>query len=186
MDSSVYIQIAKTAIQTHFDGAKVDKDHYLSMYPELSEKKACFVTLTQHKQLRGCIGSIIAHRSLIDDLTSNAVSAAFHDPRFSPLRQEEFLETAIEVSLLTPPVSINYQNRNDLAKIIRPFIDGVILRLDHHQATFLPQVWDELPDFDTFFSHLGLKAGIGNDPLSYHPEIYTYQVEKYEENDDEH
>lgn len=186
MNDSLYIQIAKTAIQSYFDGTDVDKDRYLSLYPELSEKKACFVTLTVHKQLRGCIGSIIAHRSLIDDLTSNALSAAFHDPRFPPLRREEFLETAIEVSLLTPPESIRYQNRNDLAKRVRPFIDGVILRLNHHQATFLPQVWEELSDFETFFAHLGLKAGLGSDPLSYHPEIYTYQVQKYEEHPHEH
>ncbi len=179
MDPSIYIQIATEAIQSRFDATPVDTASYVSRYSELADKKACFVTLTKNRQLRGCIGSIIAHRSLIDDLISNALSAAFNDPRFPPLRQEELSQTAIEVSLLTPPESINYQNRNDLAKIIRPFIDGVILRLDHHQATFLPQVWEELPDFETFFAHLGLKAGIGSDPLSYHPEIYVYQVEKY-------
>lgn len=186
MHPSVYIQIAKTAIQAHFEGAKVDKERYVSMYPELSEKKACFVTLTLHHQLRGCIGSIIAHQSLIDDLISNAVSAAFHDPRFPSLSREEFPETAIEVSLLTHPKEVNYTDRDNLFQIIRPHVDGVILRLNNHQATFLPQVWDELDDFDTFFAHLGLKAGIGSDPLSYHPEIYTYQVDKFKENDNEH
>lgn len=185
MNPSVYIHIAKTAIQAHFDRSKIDKEQYESKYPELSEKKACFVTLTQHKHLRGCIGSIIAHQSLIDDLISNAVSAAFHDPRFPPLRPEEFSETTVEVSLLTHPKEVIYTDRDNLHQIIRPHIDGVILRLNHHQATFLPQVWDELNDFDTFFAHLGVKAGIGSDPLSYHPDIYTYQVEKFEENNDE-
>jgi len=186
MDSSVYIQIAKNAIQAHFDGIGVDKDRYVSMYPELSEKKACFVTLTLHGHLRGCIGSIIAHQSLIDDLTSNAVSAAFRDPRFSPLSRAEYSEISAEVSLLTDPKEVIYQDQNELKQIIRPHIDGVILRLNNHQATFLPQVWDELSDFDSFFAHLGLKAGIGSDPLPYHPEIYTYQVNKYEENNDEY
>lgn len=186
MNSSAYIQIAKTAIQAHFDGVSVDKDRYLSMYPELSEKKACFVTLTLNKQLRGCIGSIIAHRSFIDDLISNAISAAFHDPRFLPLSREEFSNVSVEVSILTPPQEVEYRDRDDLFRIIRPNIDGVILRLSNHQATFLPQVWDDLTDFESFFTHLGLKAGLGNDPLAYHPEIYTYQVEKYEEDSHEH
>ncbi|HEX5330769.1 AmmeMemoRadiSam system protein A [Sulfuricurvum sp.] len=185
MSSSHYVQIASSAINEYFGEGHIDKELLLSAYPELSQNRACFVTLNLNHRLRGCIGSIIAHRSLIDDLISNAVSAAFRDPRFPPLSKEEFAKTSIEVSLLTPPQSVHYQDRNDLAAIIRPFIDGVILRVGNHQATFLPQVWEELSDFDLFFEHLGLKAGVGSDPLSYHPEIYTYQVEKYEEASDE-
>lgn len=181
MDGSVYIQIAKNAIQEHFDEIGIDRDLYVSTYPELSQKKACFVTLTLNNRLRGCIGSIIAHQSLIDDLISNARSAAFHDPRFPPLSREEFSHLSIEVSLLTHPEPVEYSDRADLERIIRPHVDGVILRLGNYQATFLPQVWDDLSDFNAFFSHLGMKAGIGNDPLSYHPDIYTYQVQKYEE-----
>lgn len=185
MNPSVYIQIAKSAIQARFDGIIIDKEPYIASYPELTEKKACFVTLTFRHQLRGCIGSIIAHQSLIDDLISNAVSAAFHDPRFPPLSREEFSETTVEVSLLTHPKEVIYTDRDHLFQIIRPYLDGVILRLNNHQATFLPQVWDDLNDFDTFFAHLGLKAGIGNNPLAYHPEIYTYQVDKFKEKDDD-
>lgn len=181
MNSPVYIQIARNAIQEHFEGISIDKDFYLSRYPELSQKRACFVTLTLNNCLRGCIGSIIAHQSLLEDLISNARSAAFHDPRFPPLSKEEFSHLSIEVSLLTHPEPVEYSDRIDLKRIIRPKVDGVILRLGNYQATFLPQVWEELSDFESFFSHLGMKAGIGNDPLSYHPEIYTYQVQKYEE-----
>lgn len=181
MNGSIYTQIARNAIQEQYEGTSIDRDFYLSTYPELSQKKACFVTLTLNNRLRGCIGSIIAHQSLLDDLISNARSAAFHDPRFPPLSKEEFSHLSIEVSLLTHPEPVEYGNRVDLARIIRPHVDGVILRLGKYQATFLPQVWDELSDFESFFSHLGMKAGIGNDPLSYHPEIYTYQVQKYEE-----
>jgi uncharacterized protein len=186
MEHSVYVTIAKAAILSRFGGDPVDKDHYLTRYPELSEPGASFVTLSIERALRGCIGSIIPHRPLIEDLISNALSAAFNDPRFPPLRAEELPRVSIEVSLLSYPESVPYQNRNDLAKKIRPFVDGVIVRSGNHQATFLPQVWEELSDFDTFFSHLGLKAGIGTDPLSHHPEIYTYQVEKYKEISDEH
>ncbi|MDP2851398.1 MAG: AmmeMemoRadiSam system protein A [Sulfuricurvum sp.] len=181
MNGSIYTQIARNAIQEHYEGTSIDRDFYLSTYPELSQEKASFVTLTLNNRLRGCIGSIIAHQSLLDDLISNARSAAFHDPRFPPLSKEEFSQLSIEVSLLTHPEPVEYGDRVDLARIIRPYVDGVILRLGKYQATFLPQVWDELSDFESFFSHLGMKAGIGNDPLSYHPEIYTYQVQKYEE-----
>ena len=161
------------------EGIHLDKTPFLEAMPELAQNGAVFVTLTIHGRLRGCIGSLIAHRSLIDDLISNAEAAAFRDPRFPPLSQSEWDETDVEVSLLTPPEEVRYRDAADLKGMLRPGRDGVIIRYGNHQATFLPQVWDELSDFDTFFSHLGLKAGIGSDPLAYHPEVYTYQVEKF-------
>ncbi|MCK9372956.1 MAG: AmmeMemoRadiSam system protein A [Sulfuricurvum sp.] len=176
------IQIAKDAIGACLEGRKIDKGSLLSIHPELSEKKATFVTLTLHGHLRGCIGSLIAHRPLLDDLISNAESAAFHDPRFPPLNSAEADAIQIEVSLLTDPQSVEYRDEDELKKIIRPGIDGVILRYGNHQATFLPQVWEELNDFETFFAHLGMKAGINANPIAYHPEIYTYQVDKIKEN----
>jgi uncharacterized protein len=181
MYPKIYLDIAREAIQSRFDQRQIDKDNFVNLYPELTNKGASFVTLTSQGRLRGCIGSIIAHRPLIDDLISNAQSAAFHDPRFTPLTKHELGNIRIEVSLLTHPQPVPYDNRAELSKIIRPDIDGVILRLGNQQATFLPQVWEELSDFDEFFAHLGLKAGIGHDPLSFHPEIYTYQVEKFKE-----
>jgi hypothetical protein len=181
MNPTAYLQIARDAIKAHFEHTAVDKDALVDTYPELSNQRATFVTLTINGHLRGCIGSIIAHQSLINDLVSNAESAAFRDPRFPPLSENEFDSVQIEVSLLTKPELISYKNADDLAQIIRPNIDGVILCVGNYQATFLPQVWEELSDFDSFFAHLGLKAGIGNNPLSYHPDIYTYQVEKIKE-----
>ena len=91
----------------------------------------------------------------------------------------------IEVSLLTQPQHVDYNSKEDLRGLIHPNIDGVILRHGNHQATFLPQVWEELSDFDNFFDHLGMKSGLGTDPLAHHPEIYTYQVEKFEEKTDD-
>lgn len=181
MDSLLYAQIARNAIRSRLEGSYLDRAPFLAASPGLAENGAAFVTLTLHGRLRGCIGSLIAHRSLIDDLIANAESAAFHDPRFPPLSRSELDEVEIEVSLLTPPKEVPYRDAADLKTIIRPGTDGVIIRDGSRQATFLPQVWEDLSDFDTFFAHLGMKAGIGSDPLAYHPEIYTYQVQKFSE-----
>ncbi|MGZ5209166.1 MAG: AmmeMemoRadiSam system protein A [Sulfuricurvum sp.] len=181
MLSSLSLKIAREAIKSRFDGSTIDKEKFSKLYPETGLKQATFVTLTLHGQLRGCIGSLVAHRPLIDDLISNAQSAAFHDPRFRPLTAAEFEAIKIEVSLLSEPKLVTYANQAELKSLIHAGVDGVILRLGDYQATFLPQVWEELSDFESFFAHLGMKAGIGNDPLAYHPEIYTYQVEKIKE-----
>ncbi len=173
-----YLDIARDAISSQFNGSVMDKDAYINHYSGLEGKKATFVTLTLHGQLRGCIGSLIAHRPLIDDLISNAQSAAFHDPRFPPLTPAEFQNITIEVSLLSDPILLEYSDKAELESKIHVNEDGVILRHGNNQATFLPQVWEELTDFESFFAHLGMKAGLGNDPLHYHPQIYTYHVEK--------
>lgn len=176
-----YLRIAREAIKSRFEGSAIDKNRLIVEDSDLAMKRATFVTLTKHSHLRGCIGSLIAHRPLVEDLISNAQSAAFHDPRFPPLSESELDEVKVEVSLLSEPVGITYSDAHDLKERIRPGVDGVILRLGNHQATFLPQVWEELNDFETFFAHLGMKAGIGSDPLAYHPEIYTYRVDKIKE-----
>lgn len=178
MSQLPYLSIAKEAIASKFDGSDIDKYIYLNQYPALGVNKATFVTLTLHGQLRGCIGSLIARRPLIDDLISNAQSAAFNDPRFSPLTPSEFQNVTIEVSLLSEPLLLQYSDTVDLKSKIRINEDGIILRYGNNQATFLPQVWEELNDFESFFAHLGMKAGLGSNPLQYHPEIYSYQVEK--------
>ncbi|MGA9046924.1 AmmeMemoRadiSam system protein A [Sulfuricurvum sp.] len=185
MGSSFYVDIARNAIMAQLKGTYIDKDHWLSLHPSLAHQGATFVTLTIEGRLRGCIGSIMAHKPLMDDLISNAQSAAFHDPRFLPVSESEMDKVRVEVSLLTPPAEVTYRDAEELSHLIRPHVDGVIMRLGNHQATFLPQVWEELDDFELFFAHLGHKAGIGSDPLSYHPEIYTYQVEKYKEETDD-
>lgn len=181
MSDNLYLEIARDSIRSRFDGSLIDKNSILQQYPQMTIQKATFVTLTLHGQLRGCIGSLIPHRSFIDDLISNAQSAAFNDPRFPPLTFAEFNEIKIEVSILSTPILVDYLDATDLKSKIHPNYDGIIIRLGNHQATFLPQVWEELSDFESFFSHLGMKAGIGSNPLLYHPEVYTYQVEKIKE-----
>ena len=127
---------------------------------ELAQPGATFVTLTQEGMLRGCIGSLQTHRPLADDVKANALAAAFHDPRFPPLAPEELARTRIEVSLLSAAQPFVVADEADARKRLRPGLDGVILRYGTHRATFLPQVWETLPDPRDFLAQLKQKAGI--------------------------
>jgi len=177
----VLLSLARASIKSRFLDGHVETASLVEEYPELEEPGASFVTLTQDGQLRGCIGSIIAHRSLLEDIIENAQSAAFRDPRFMPLKEEELARTRIEVSLLTPPELLEYTDLDELKSKVRVGIDGVILKHGNNQATFLPQVWEELPDFDLFFEHLCQKAGLLHSCLESHPQIHVYQVDKIKE-----
>lgn len=171
--------IVKNAIESKlFNKPFITKFDVVKEFPEFVLKKATFVTLKIDGRLRGCIGSLVAHRELYDDLANNAYSAAFKDPRFKPLTKEEFEKIDIEVSLLSDAKLLKYEDLEDLKSKIRVGIDGVILKKNQNQATFLPQVWEELKDFETFFSHLSKKAGLDYSVMSQNPEIYTYEVQK--------
>ena len=161
----------------------LDLEAVLEENPWLKEQGASFVTLTTSgERLRGCIGSIIAHQKLYEDIIHNARSAALDDPRFPSLTEEEFDAITVEVSILSEPEPLMYDSIEDLKSKIRVGIDGVVLKHGIHQATFLPQVWEQLPDFELFFSHLCQKSGMEANCLSRIPEILTYQVEEYKEN----
>ncbi|MEA1918401.1 MAG: AmmeMemoRadiSam system protein A [Campylobacterota bacterium] len=175
----VLLALAKHSIAEAFEEEReIDKEAMIKDYPELQEKRAVFVTLNLNGQLRGCIGSLIPHRTLIDDVTSNARSAAFRDPRFPPLTHEEFKKLEMEISLLSIPYELPYSDIADLKSKIRPGVDGVILAHHNNQATFLPSVWEQLPRFEDFFMHLCQKAGLGGDCLKAHPDIRLYQAKK--------
>ena len=176
---NVILDIAKNAIKDGFGHTStLDTKALLELYPEFLKPKATFVTLTLENQLRGCIGSLIAHRSLLDDLIYNAKAAAFDDPRFYPLSLEEFSRVHIEVSLLGEPEPIKYENSEDLKSQIIIGEDGIILQKGSRKATFLPQVWEQLPTFELFFSHLCQKAGLEPTCLENHPDIWRYKVQK--------
>ncbi|MDD3591190.1 MAG: AmmeMemoRadiSam system protein A [Sulfurovum sp.] len=185
MKKEVLLKLARAAIAEAVGVPyPLDLDGMLQANPWLKEDGACFVTLTvgEYEMLRGCIGSIVAHRPLYEDLVHNAKAAALDDPRFPSLSKDEFEKIVIEVSILTPPQEIDYSTVDDLKTKINVGIDGVILKHDAvHQATYLPQVWEELPDFKSFFMHLCMKAGMGMECLAFHPQIFTYQVEKHKE-----
>lgn len=145
---------------------------------------ASFVTLTNHGQLRGCIGSLAPHRMLGEDIAANTLAAAFEDPRFPPLQASELDQIQIEVSVLTEPKPLERfegeSNESYLSRL-RPGIDGVILRRDFHRATFLPQVWSELPDVHDFISQLMYKAGLGGAEFGPEIKLETYQVQAWGE-----
>jgi AmmeMemoRadiSam system protein A len=177
MELHILPKLARMAILEKLENKKlINAPEWLARYPWLKEKRASFVTLRKHGALRGCIGSIIPYRPLFEDIIENARAAAFADPRFPPLTKEEYPEIEVEISLLTIPQLLEYSDIEDLRKKIVPHKHGVILQLNNHQATFLPSVWEELPDFDTFFAHLCLKAGLTPNCLEFHPTIYTYEA----------
>ena len=174
------LNLARDAILEELNHQKlINRDEILKAYPFLKENRAVFVTLMIDGNLRGCIGSILPQRAFIDDLISNAKNSAFNDPRFLPLTKEEFDKIEIEVSVLTIPKRVEYDTKEELKQLIRPKIDGVILSFASYQATFLPDVWEQLPLFDLFFAELCMKAGMNGDCLKYHPVIYTYQTEVF-------
>jgi hypothetical protein len=175
----VLLEIARLSILNEFDDSvTIDKDGLKKEFPFLNEQGACFVTLNLDGSLRGCIGSLVAHQSLIDDIISNARSAAFSDLRFPRLTYSEFKNISIEISILTPSIKLDYSSLEDLKSKIIPNKHGVILECQNKRATFLPQVWEQLPNFDDFFTHLSLKAGFLGSCLSLNPSIYTYTVIK--------
>ena len=142
---------------------------------------ASFVTLTQEGRLRGCIGSLQAVRSLREDVISNAVAAALRDPRFEPLSAAELERTAVEVSVLTPPEPLQFVSEADALAQLRPGVDGVILSRGRHRSTFLPQVWEQLPDAKLFMEQLKRKAGLAADFWSDEVQLSRYAVSKWKE-----
>ena len=149
----------------------------------LNEPGASFVTLMQNGQLRGCIGSLQAHRALLMDIKSNAISAALHDPRFMPLIASELDTTSIEISLLSETRSMEFRNEADVLFQLRHGTDGVIFEFSRYRSTFLPQVWDQLPDPQQFMVHLKRKAGLPDDFWNEHIRLARYTVTKYKERD---
>ena len=152
----------------------------LDAYSEsLREPGATFVTLTRRGRLRGCVGALEPILPLIEDVCEHAAAAAVRDYRFPPVRAEELLEIEIEISRLTQPKPLHYQCPEDLLALLRPGIDGVILHDGLSRATFLPQVWERVPDPVSFLSYLCQK--MGSDPLLWQAkklQVFIYQVEE--------
>jgi hypothetical protein len=147
----------------------------------LKPARASFVTLTRDGGLRGCIGSLEAHRPLGEDVSHNASAAALSDPRFAPLTAEELAGTRIEVSLLSTPKLFSFADHADLIAQLRPGEDGLILEHGDARGTFLPQVWENLPDPEQFVAELKRKAGLSPDVSTARCRIQRYHVLKWKE-----
>lgn len=140
----------------------------------LQQTAACFVTLTEANNLRGCIGHLSAMQPLFEDVAENAFSAAFRDPRFPQLREDELERIAIEISILTPSTPMEFKDEDDLLNQIEEGVDGLILEDGYNRGTFLPTVWESLPDKQDFWKHLKMKAGL---PVSHWSD--TLKVSRY-------
>ena len=175
------LRLARETIKVRLLGGSARRSE--EKIPEIfSQRRGTFVTLTKAGALRGCIGHIIARETLLEGVKENAINAAFKDPRFPPLRPDELDGVEIEVSILTDPKALDYSDKDDLLAKLRPNLDGVIIRRGYNQATFLPQVWDQLPDKKDFLTHLCLKAGLEGDAWKRgNLEVSTYQVQAFEE-----
>jgi hypothetical protein len=147
----------------------------------MDEPGASFVTLTRHGDLRGCIGSLEAHRSLGQDVRENALGAAFRDPRFMPLSRAEFDDVRVEVSVLSPHEPLVVGSEKDALDALRPGIDGVVFEYGNSRSTFLPQVWEQLPDPAAFLAHLKRKAGLPLDFWTEGVRLSRYTVSKWKE-----
>jgi AmmeMemoRadiSam system protein A len=151
--------------------------------PAFQEQRGTFVTLKIRNQLRGCMGCLTPSETIQEGIQRNAVNAAFNDPRFPPLTGPELEQAEIEVSILTNPQDLEYSDGKDLLKKLRPNIDGAIISKGMARATFLPQVWEQLPRTEEFLSHLCRKAGLSPDEWQKGElDVSIYQVQYFHEN----
>jgi MEMO1 family protein len=178
----ILVKLARQTIEERLDKRSIKVDPDSMRDSVFKEKRGTFVTLTINKQLRGCIGNLDSTNSIVDGIERNAINAAFRDPRFPALKADELDRVDIEVSILTEPQPLEYRDSKDLLSKLRVNVDGVILRKGSASATFLPQVWEQLPQPEKFLSHLCTKAGLPADTWKKGKlEILTYQVQYFEE-----
>lgn len=145
----------------------------------LRDPGASFVTLKISDRLRGCIGSLEPYRPLIEDVAQNAWSAAFRDPRFLPLRADEYPDLQLSISVLSPAEALSFDSQEQLLRQLRPGIDGLILESDGHRGTFLPAVWESLPDAQQFLTELKHKAGLAPDYWSDDIRVSRYTTDSF-------
>ncbi|MDH5534375.1 MAG: AmmeMemoRadiSam system protein A [Betaproteobacteria bacterium] len=176
---SVLLPIARAAIAAELgrdSGAATDAAW-------LRESGACFITLMQQDRLRGCIGTLRAHRALVEDVRQNAIAAAFRDPRFTPLTAIELEAISVEVSVLSPMAPLAFMSERDALDQLRPGVDGLAFEYGRHASTFLPQVWEMFADPAEFMAHLKYKAGLPPDFWDGEVRLYRYSVTKWRDTD---
>jgi AmmeMemoRadiSam system protein A len=181
-EKKLLLDLARKSIEYFMEKRELMHVNESSIPDKMKKKKATFVTLEKNGMLRGCIGSLQAHEPLYLNVVKNAVAAAFYDVRFMPVRKEEMDEIEIEISVLTEPERVDYKNVEELLRKIKPKKDGLIIKLGSRSATFLPQVWGQLPSKEEFLSHLCMKAGLRRDEWKNGKiEVYKYNVISFKE-----
>ena len=173
--------LARTAITSVLHFVDPPAHETYAGYEWLDDPGATFVTLRIAGRLRGCIGTLIPYQSLELDVQHNALSAAFEDPRFPPVTTAELSLIEIEVSVLSTPEPLYFSSRAEALSLLQPGVDGVVLRVPGGRATFLPQVWDELPEPEEFMRHLMQKAGLAPTYWSDDVRLERYTVTAYSE-----
>ena len=176
------LELARDALEEGVRGQPLSPLDLNTLSSRLIEPGATFVTLTINHELRGCIGALEATLSLAEDVRVHAVGAALDDYRFPAVREEEVSKIKIEISRLTPPKLLSFDNPGKLLEQIRPGVDGVVLQQGDRRATFLPQVWEKVPEVKVFLSMLCRKMGVPSDQWrSTKLQVFTYQVEEFQE-----
>jgi AmmeMemoRadiSam system protein A len=178
----ILLRLARQAIAAAAEGESAPRVNLEEMPPALRAPAACFVTLQKGDELRGCTGTLAAQAPLAAEVVRTAAQTALYDPRFPSVTPEEVPDIEIEISILTEPQRLTFSDPRDLQHLLRPGIDGVTLRRDIHRATFLPQVWEHIPEPTRFLDMLCQKMGLPTRSWTQPGMIVeTYQVEKFTE-----
>jgi AmmeMemoRadiSam system protein A len=181
-EKQILLKLARLSLEAGVRGQPLPSPDPAGLTLALMSDGASFVTLTVDGELRGCIGALEPYQSLAADVCEHAVAAALEDYRFPPVRESELAGIQIEVSRLTIPTPLEYQDPSDLLARIRPGVDGVILRDGIRRATFLPQVWEKIPNPAAFLANLCYKMGAAPDTWKRkHLDVLVYQVEEFHE-----
>jgi AmmeMemoRadiSam system protein A len=160
-EQSQLLGLARQTLEAITTGHPAPVVDVQTLPPALCEMRACFVTMRLRSDgaLRGCTGTLVARRSLAQEVIEMTIQTAFYDPRFSPVTRHETPDIHLEISVLTPPQPLEFDSPDDLLDKLRPGVDGVTLKLDNRRATFLPQVWESYSDPRVFLSLLCEKMG---------------------------
>lgn len=180
-DGALLLAIAREALARELGEARRMAEDRSAGAPWLEAPGASFVTLTQRGHLRGCIGTLEAHRPLHVDVAANAVAAALRDTRFPPLAARELRVIDIEVSLLSAPEALAFDSEAEALALLEPGRHGVVFEFGARRSTFLPQVWQQLPDPADFMAQLKRKAGLAPDFWAHDVRLSCYTVRKWKE-----
>ena len=179
-DQTTCLNVAREAIEHGLANVKKMNVETADYSEDLQQQAASFVTLHKDGMLRGCIGALEAYQPLINDVAEHAFAAAFQDPRFPALEEHEYDSLKIDISIIGTAEKVLFDSEDDLLKKIRPNVDGLILEYGYNRGTFLPSVWEQLPDKKEFLNHLKIKAGFQKNWWDNSVKISRYETFSFE------